>query len=84
MSTLRIKELARERHVTMQQLAKACGYHQASSLNQAMQRGLRVPQLEVIARELSVEVPDLFERDTTTITCPNCGKIINIKVEEKE
>ena len=82
MCKLKIKELAREKHVTMQQLAKACGYRQATSLNQAMQRGLRVPQLENIARALGVDVPDLFERSKQYITCPNCGHQIIIKTED--
>lgn len=82
MCKLRIKELARDRHVTMQQLAKACGYRQATSLNQAMQRGLRVQQLEDIARALGADVPDLFVRETATITCPHCGKTITIKTED--
>jgi transcriptional regulator with XRE-family HTH domain len=82
MCKLRIKELAREKHVTMQQLAKACGYRQATSLNQAMARGLRVPQLEDIANALGVDVPDLFERTRTTIQCPFCGKSITIKTED--
>jgi transcriptional regulator with XRE-family HTH domain len=82
MCKLRIKELARERHVTMKQIAKALGYAQPSSLNQAMARGLKVPQLEDIARVLGVDVPDLFERTRTTIQCPHCGKSITIKTED--
>lgn len=65
----------------MKQLAKAVGYRQATSLNQAIQRGLRIPQLEAIAATLGVEVPDLFVRSRTTITCPYCGKTITIKAE---
>ena len=84
MCKLRIKELSRERHVTMQQLARACGYRQATSLNQAMQRGLRVPQLENIARALGVDVPDLFERSRTTIQCPHCHKTIVINIENND
>jgi transcriptional regulator with XRE-family HTH domain len=81
MCKLKIKELAKQRGITMAQLAKACGYNQPSSLNQAMTRGLRVQQLEAIANALGVDVPDLFERDTATITCPHCGKTITIKTE---
>jgi hypothetical protein len=82
MCKLKIKEIAREKHVMMQQLAKACGYRQASSLNQAMSRGLKVQQLEDIANTLGVDVPDLFERTRTTIQCPHCGKVFTIKTEE--
>lgn len=84
MCKLRIKELARERRVTMAVLAAACGYNQPSSLNQAMSRGLRVQQLEAIAGVLGVEVPDLFVRTTQHITCPNCGARIEINVKTKE
>lgn len=82
MCTLRIKELARERKVTMAVLAAACGYNQPSSLNQAMTRGLRVQQLEAIAGVLGVEVPDLFVRKKTTIQCPHCGNTFTIKTED--
>lgn len=81
MRELRIKELAKQRGVTMAQLAAACGYNQPSSLNQAMSRGLRVQQLEAIAAALGCDVPDLFERSTATIVCPDCGRIIKIKTE---
>ena len=81
MCKLRIKEIAREKRVTMAELAKAVGYRQATSFNQAIQRGLKVPQLEAIASRLGVEVPDLFERNKTTILCPHCGKEITIKTE---
>jgi transcriptional regulator with XRE-family HTH domain len=82
MCELRIKELAKQRGITMAQLAAACGYNQPSSLNQAMSRGLRVQQLEAIAGVLGCDVPDLFERTRTTIQCPHCGKVITIKTEE--
>jgi len=84
MYKLKIKELAREKHVTMKQLAKACGYRQATSLNQAMARGLRVPQLEDIANALGVDVPDLFESSKQVLTCPHCGKMFEIEVKPKE
>ena len=82
MCRLRIKEIAKERKVTMAQLSEACGYGQPSSFNQAMSRGLKVQQLEAIARRLGVDVPDLFERTRTTIQCPHCGRIIKIKTDD--
>lgn len=81
MCELRIKELAKQRGVTMAQLAAACGYNQPSSLNQAMSRGLRVQQLEAIAAALGCDVPELFASNKTTIVCPDCGRIIKIKTE---
>lgn len=82
MSDLRIKDLAKQRHVSMAELAKACGYNRTSSLSQAMQRGLRIQHLEAIAHRLGVSVPDLFQSDTTTLQCPHCGKTITIKTEK--
>lgn len=81
MCKLRIKELAKQRGITMAQLSAACGYNQPSSLNQAMTRGLKVQQLEAIAAALGCDVPDLFTRSKTTITCPHCRKVITLKTE---
>lgn len=82
MSELRIKELARERHVTMAEVARAAGYRQTSSLNQKMSRkGLTTDQMDAIADLLGVETPDLFARTSHTLTCPNCGATIKIEVK---
>ena len=82
MCDLRIKEIAKEKKIPIWQVAKAAGYNRTSSYNQAVARGLKVPQLEAIAELLEVDVPDLFERSRTTIQCPHCGKVITIKTEE--
>ena len=81
MCKLRIKEIAKEKRITIREVAKAAGYNRTSSYNQAVARGLKIPQLESIAALLNVEVPDLFVRDKLTITCPHCGKVITIKTE---
>lgn len=82
MCRLRIKEIAKEKRITIRQVAEAAGYSRTSSYNQAVARGLKVPQLEAIAELLQVDVPDLFERTHTTIQCPHCGKVIIIKTEK--
>lgn len=82
MCKLRIKEIAKEKRITIRQVAEAAGYTRTSSYNQAVARGLKVPQLEAIAELLQVEVPDLFEHTHTNIQCPHCGKIITIKTEK--
>jgi DNA-binding Xre family transcriptional regulator len=85
MTELRIKELARAKHIKMERVAKAAGYRQATSLNQKMRRsGLTTEQLEDIADLLEVEVPDLFERSKQVLTCPHCGKMFEIEVKPKE
>jgi len=82
MSELIIKQLAKEKGVSMDEVARAAGYRQRTSLYQKMARnGLTTKQLDGIARVLGVSVPELFERDTATITCPYCSKVITIKME---
>lgn len=82
MCKLRIKDIAKNKHITIREVTAAAGYNRTSSYNQAVARGLKVPQLEAIAKLLEVDVPDLFERSRTTIQCPHCGKVITIKLED--
>jgi len=80
MSELIIKQLAKEKGVSMDEVARAAGYRQRTSLYQKMARnGLTTKQLDGIARILGVSVPELFDN---TITCPHCGKTITIKIEK--
>ena len=79
---LRIKELCKERGVQMKWLAAQLGIS-ASSLSHALARNkFDLPYLAKIANALNVEVPDLFARQDTTITCPNCGAKIKIRIED--
>lgn len=82
MCKLRIKDIAKNKHITIREVAAAAGYNRTSSYNQAVARGLKVPQLEAIAELLEVDVPDLFERSRTTIQCPHCHRTIIIKTEK--
>lgn len=81
---LRIKELCKERGITQAQLADKLGI-QAVSFSQAVSRNkFNMDRLSDIADALGVEIPDLFERpkkDSLSLTCPHCGKDINLKVE---
>lgn len=81
---LRIKELCKERGITQAQLADKLGI-QAVSFSQAVSRNkFNMDRLSDIADALGVEIPDLFERpkkDSVSLTCPHCGKDINLKVE---
>lgn len=84
MCKLRIKKIAKERKIPIYKVAEAAGYNRTSSYNQAVARGLKVPQLEAIAELLGVEVADLFEREKESIICPYCGRIITIKTDTDE
>jgi len=82
---LRIKEVLKEKKITVVSLAASVGIAQPSMSN--IVNGKATPSLETlerIATVLSIPLTDLFEQpksDTTSITCPHCGKSINIKAE---
>lgn len=80
MSELIINRLAKEKGVSMDEVARAAGYRQRTSLYQKMKRsGLTTKQLDGIARVLGVSVLELFGN---ALTCPHCGKSITIKIEK--
>ena len=79
---LRIKELLQEKGMTQAELAEKLGINRLS-LNQAIHRNnWTLGKLEEIAAALECRVVDLFD-NTYTITCPDCGRqidvILNIK-----
>lgn len=78
----RIKELCKERGIKMSELARRVGYAQQSSLNQLMDRGIPSDKLISIADALGVSVPELFVSHKATLTCPDCGRQMTIKIEE--
>lgn len=82
---LRIKDVIKEKKVTVVALAGTIGITQPNMSN--IVNGKSMPSLETlekIANALNVPVTELFEQpksDITQITCPHCGKNINIKVD---
>ena len=74
---LRIKELLQERNMTQAELADKLGISRMT-LNQNITRNnWTLGKLEEIAAAIGCRVVDLFD-NTYTITCPDCGKEINI------
>ena len=74
---LRIKELLQERNMTQAELADKLGISRMT-LNQNIYRNtFSLAKLEEIAAAIGCRVVDLFD-NTYTITCPDCGKEINI------
>lgn len=85
MIQLRIKEICKDKGITLNALAKKIGVSQPSISGLAT--GKQKPSfdtLEKLAVSLGVPVTELFDQpknNTTGIACPHCGKNINIKVE---
>lgn len=86
--TLRIKEICKQKGMTLAQLAEKMGI-QANSLSVALVRGtMNINTLERMADALNVEIPELFEAYTTSeqsgsavdAACPHCGKPIKVVV----
>lgn len=81
----RIKELCREKGMTISSIAEQIGTTQ-TSLSRALGDNGN-PTLETlvkIATALGVTISELFDQPkshTAGITCPHCGKNINIKAE---
>lgn len=81
----RIKELCKEKGMTISSIAEQIGTTQ-TSLSRALgdNGNPTLETLEKIATALEVPVTELFEqpkKDSVSISCPHCGKSINIKVE---
>ena len=73
---LRVKEICKEKGITIQELADNMEMKR-ESLSRAINGN---PTLET----LGVNITELFDQpknNTTGITCPHCGKNINIKIE---
>ena len=86
---MRIKELLKEKGLTQQELADMVGVSYQSIKQTLNASSITTSTLEKIATALNVPMWQLFaspeevrpKSDALTLTCPHCGKDINIKVE---
>lgn len=86
---MRIKELLKEKRLTQQELADMVGVSYQSIKQTLNAPSVTTSTLEKIAIALNVPMWQLFaspeevspKKDTLSLTCPHCGKDINIKVE---
>lgn len=82
MVNLRIKEICKEKGIAINELADRVEMSRVSISNMiAGRQSPPLSTLEKIADVLNVEVADLFASSKTQITCPHCGKPLNIKIE---
>ena len=77
---LRIKELIKEKGMSVNALAEKMGITRVG-LSQHINGNPSVEVLERIADALGVDVTELFDSGKTTITCPKCGATLNITVK---
>lgn len=86
---MRIKELLKEKGLTQQELADKVGVSYQSMKQTLNAPSVTTSTLEKIATALNVPMWQLFtspeeiqpQSDGVSITCPNCGKSIKIKVD---
>lgn len=84
----RIKELLKEKGVTINELADKMGISRVT-LSTQINGTANIASYEKIATALNVPMWQLFaspeevrhKSDALSLTCPHCGKDINIKVE---
>ncbi len=70
---LRIKELCKEKSITISTLAESMGIKQ-ESLSRAINGNPTIETLQKIADALNVPITELFEQPATDeIRCPKCG-----------
>lgn len=80
---LRIKEVIKEKGMTITELADKMGINRVN-LSSMVNGNPTVETLNKIADAIGCPVTELFEqpkKNSLSITCPHCGKEIDIKVE---
>lgn len=80
---LRIKEVIKEKGMTITELADKMGINRVN-LSNMVNGNPTVETLNKIAYAIGCPVTELFEplkKDGVSLTCPHCGKEINIKIE---
>lgn len=78
---LRIKEVAKEKKVSISTLASMIGITQPNLSNIVNDKSKpSLDTLEKIANALDVPITELFSKGVSVV-CPHCGSVISIKVE---
>lgn len=80
---LRIREICKQQGITYAELAKRIGISKQSLSLLIIRGNPTLASLQNIASALHVEVSDLFDKKSSEITCPHCGKNILIEINKK-
>lgn len=83
MAHLRIKELCKQRGITLNALAEKIGISQPSISGIAT--GKQKPSfdtLEKLADALEVGIGELFQPKESSISCPKCGTKLKVTIED--
>lgn len=94
MSYFRIREVSLDKGINIKEVADKVGISQVAFSNIVTGKSWpRIETLEKIATVLNVSVEDLFNtkennskspepgNGETSVFCPHCGKLINIKIQ---
>lgn len=87
---MRIKEILKENRCTQQMLADRMNVSLSAVKQMVSAESLTTATLEKIATALNVPIWQLFaspeeinpKKDALTLTCPHCGKDININIKK--
>ncbi|MBO4923398.1 MAG: helix-turn-helix transcriptional regulator [Bacteroidales bacterium] len=84
MASFRIKELCKEKGITLITLSEMVAISQPSmSLIANGKQNPSIETLEKIAAALGVGIGELFTpMDGTKVVCPNCGHVITLRIDE--
>jgi transcriptional regulator with XRE-family HTH domain len=79
--TFRIKEIAKDRGITIDTLASKMGIG-LSALSQSINGNPTAERLQQIADALGVDITELFDKPSSgNFTCPNCGAELKLNAE---
>ena len=86
---IRIKDICKEKGITLEDLAKKLGIRR-TSLSQALSRNsFRTDKLNDIANALDVPIWQLFvspeevQKENNNIVCPHCGNPIKVTITKE-
>lgn len=81
---LRIKEILKQRNISIKDFADMLGVHRVNLSNQINTGNPTLKTLQQWADALGVDASDLLDRRKMTVACPHCSGEITIKIEQPD